>query len=183
MKKYIPNIVSTSLTREMETQLEQIESGNTTSVQVVEKARDEIKKAIKSFDLNESKIGKEISTALETNRTTTTSFRKPTATATLGACPVCKKGNLIIKKAIKSKKRFAGCTNYSSTKCLATSPLPQKGTIKSTGKKCEKCSWPIIVAGSYNQGKRYQWEFCINSLCPLKIPKNSNNKNNTSKPI
>ena len=31
MKKYIPNIVSTSLTRDMETQLEQIESGNTTS--------------------------------------------------------------------------------------------------------------------------------------------------------
>ncbi len=39
MKKYIPNIVSTSLTRDMETQLEQIESGNTTSVQVVDKAR------------------------------------------------------------------------------------------------------------------------------------------------
>ena len=43
MKKYIPNIVSTSLTRDMETQLEQIESGNTTSVQVVDKARNQIK--------------------------------------------------------------------------------------------------------------------------------------------
>ena len=182
MKKYIPNIVSTSLTRDMETQLEQIESGNTTSVQVVEKARNQIKDAIQSFNLNESKIGQEISLAFELNRTTSPS-RKPTALATLGTCPVCKSGNLMIKKAIKSKKRFAGCTNYSSTKCLATSPLPQKGTIKSTGKKCEKCSWPIIAGSGYNQGKRYQWEFCINSQCPLKIPSNSNKKNTTSKPI
>ena len=142
MKKYIPNIVSTSLTRDMETQLEQIESGNTTSVQVVDKARNNIKEAIQSFNLNESKIGQEISLAFELNRTTSPS-RKPTVLSTLGTCPVCKSGNLMIKKAIKSKKRFAGCTNYSSAKCLATSPLPQKGSIKSTGKKCEKCNWPI----------------------------------------
>ena len=61
MKKYIPNIVSTSLTRDMETQLEQIESGNTTAVQVVNRARNNIKEAIQSFNLNESKIGQEIS--------------------------------------------------------------------------------------------------------------------------
>ena len=175
MKKYIPNIVSTSLTRDMETQLEQIESGNTTSVQVVDKARNQIKEAIQSFNLNESKIGQEISSALEVNRTTSP-WRKPTAISTLGTCPVCKSGNLMIKKAIKSKKRFAGCTNYSSVKCLATSPLPQKGTIKSTGKKCEKCNWPIISASGNNQGKRYQWEFCINSQCPLKISSNEQQK-------
>ena len=134
MKKYIPNIVSTSLTRDMETQLEQIESGNTTSVQVVEKARNQIKDAIQSFNFNESKIGQEISLAFELNKTTSPS-RKPTALSMLGTCPVCKSGILMIKKAIKSKKRFAGCTNYSSTKCLATSPLPQKGTIKSTWQK------------------------------------------------
>ena len=182
MKKYIPNIVSTSLTRDMETQLEQIESGNTTSVQVVDKARSQIKEAIQSFYLNESKIGKEISSALEVNRTTSP-WRKPTAIATLGTCPVCKSGNLIVKKAIKSKKRFAGCTNYSSTKCLATSPLPQKGTIKSTGKKCEKCNWPIISGSGHNEGKRYRWEFCINSQCPLKISSKCNNKNTSSKQI
>ena len=133
MKKYIPNIVSTSLTRDMETQLEQIESGNTTSVQVVDNARNQVKVAIQSFNLNDSKIGQEISSALEVNRKTITS-RNPTAIATLGTCPICRSGNLIIKKAVKSKKRFAGCTNYSSAKCLATSSLPQKGTIKSTGK-------------------------------------------------
>ena len=182
MKKYIPNIVSTSLTRDMETQLEQIESGNTTYLKVVDKARNQIKEAVKSFNLNESKIGQEISSALEINRTTSP-MRKPTSIATLGTCPVCKSGNLIVKKAVKSKKRFTGCTNYSSAKCLATSPLPQKGAIKSTGKKCEKCNWPIISASGYNQGKRYQWEFCINSQCPLKISSNGNKKNTSSKQI
>ncbi len=182
MKKYIPNIVSTSLTRDMETQLEQIESGNTTSVQVVENARNQIKDAIQSFNINESKIGQEISSALEANRTSNPS-RNHAALSTLGSCPLCKSGNLVIKKAIKSKKRFAGCTNYSSAKCVATSPLPQKGTIKSTGKKCEKCNWPIISASGHNQGKRYQWEFCINSQCPLKNSSNSNKKNASSKQI
>ncbi|TVP40354.1 DNA topoisomerase I [Candidatus Nitrosocosmicus arcticus] len=183
MKKYIPNIVSTSLTRDMEAQLEQVESGNTTSVQVVDKARNQIKEAIQSFNLNESKIGQEISLALEANRTTSP---RPTSTAvvTLGTCPVCKSGKLTVKKAIKSKKRFAGCTNYSSAKCLATSSLPQKGIIKSTGKKCEKCSWPIISASGNNQGRRYQWEFCINSQCPLKLSSsNINNQDNSSKQI
>lgn len=180
MKKYIPNIVSTSLTRDMETQLEQIESGNATSVQVVDKARNQIKQVIESFNLNESKIGQEISSALEVNRTTSLS-RKPMTISLLGPCPVCKNGNLIVKKAIKSKKRFAGCTNYSSAKCLATSPLPQKGTIKSAGKKCEKCNWPVISASGYNQGKRYQWEFCINSSCPSKISENGNKKITSSK--
>ena len=175
MKKYIPNIVSTDLTRDMETQLEQIESGNTTSVQVVDNARNQIKESIQSFSLNESKIGQEISSAFEANRTTSPS-PKPATSVTLGRCPVCKSGNLMIKKAIKSKKRFAGCTNYSSAKCMATSPLPQKGTIKGTGKKCA-CNWPIIAASGYNQGKRYQWQFCINSQCPLKISSNSNKKN------
>ncbi len=136
MEKYIPNIVSTSLTRDMETQLEQIESGNTTSIQVVEKARNQIKEAMQSFNINETKIGQEISLALEANKTTNPS-RKSIALVALGTCPVCKSGNLIVKKAIKSKKRFAGCTSYSSAKCLATSPLPQKGSIKITCKKCE----------------------------------------------
>jgi DNA topoisomerase-1 len=86
----------------------------------------------------------------------------------------------VVKKAIKSKKRFAGCTNYASVKCLATSPLPQKGMIKGTGKKCEKCNWPIISASGINQGKRYQWEFCINSQCLTKISSNSNNIQDTS---
>jgi DNA topoisomerase-1 len=166
----------------METQLEQIESGNTTAVQIVDRARNNIKEAIQSFNLNESKIGQEISSALEVNRTTGP-MRKPTFISSLGTCPVCKNGNLIIKKAIKSKKRFAGCTNYSSAKCLATSPLPQKGSIKSTGKKCETCYWPIISASGYNQGKKYQWEFCINSQCPLKISSNGNKKNASSKQI
>jgi DNA topoisomerase I len=101
-------------------------------------------------------------------------LRKSFTVVTLGACPVCKSGNLMVKKAIKSKKRFAGCTSYASVKCMATSPLPQKGIIKSTGRKCDKCSWPIITASGHNQGKKYQWEFCINAQCPLKISSNSN---------
>ena len=54
----------------METQLEQIESGNITAYQWSTKHEVNIKEAIRSFSLNESKIGQEISSAFEANRTT-----------------------------------------------------------------------------------------------------------------
>ena len=105
MKKYIPNIVSTSLTRDMETQLEQIESGNTTSVRVVDKARSQIKEAIQSFNLNESKIGQEISSAFEANRTTSPS-RKPAASSYIRQVPCLQEWEFNDQKGDKIQKKI-----------------------------------------------------------------------------
>ena len=85
----------------------------------------------------------------------------------LGVCPVCNRGNLVIKKSNKKKKRFAGCSLYSSDKCTATSPLPQKGRIKNTGKICTECTWPIIKC-TYSLPTKHQWQFCINTQCHQK---------------
>jgi DNA topoisomerase-1 len=85
--------------------------------------------------------------------------------AMLGPCPVCKKGQVRVIKSYKTKKRFAGCTNYSNG-CKATAPLPQKGLIRVSGKPCPECGWPIIGIVFARRAK--QWRICINMHCPAK---------------
>ena len=153
------------MTRLMEENLEQIESGSSTSTTVVNDAKEELKKAITFFEQNEKEIGIQLGKALATGYREKNPYFKITI---LGICPICRKGRLVIKKAIKTKKRFAGCSLFSTTKCNVTAPLPQNGTIKSINKLCETCKWPIISGTGYNQKKRYQWQFCINAQCPSK---------------
>jgi DNA topoisomerase-1 len=171
MQKYVPNIVSTRLTRSMEEQLEQIESGKKTSSSVINQAREQVKDAIRSFKENEDIIAQEISLSLQKDRSVnplSNADRKPVS---LGTCPICKSGNLVVKKSMKTKKRFAGCTNYASNKCTATAPLPLKGTLRGLGKICSECKWPVVSSTGTNQDKKYNWQFCINHRCPSKKSK------------
>jgi DNA topoisomerase I len=165
LRKYVPNIVSIEMTRSMEENLEQIETGSSTSTIVVNDAKEELKKAITFFEQNEKEIGIQLGKALVAGGEEKNHLSKITI---LGSCPVCRKGSLIIKKAIKTKKRFVGCSLFSTNKCGVTAPLPQSGTIKGINKLCETCKWPIVSGTGYNQKKRYQWQFCINTQCPSK---------------
>ena len=135
MKKYIPNIVSTSLTRDMETQLEQIESGNTTSVQVVENARNQIKDAIQSFNINESKIGQEISSALEANRTSNPS-RKPRCPIYIRQLPSLQEWKFGNQKGDKIQKKV--CRVYK----LFISKM--RGYVPITSKRYDKKYWEKV---------------------------------------
>ncbi len=69
---------------------------------------------------------------------------------TIGICPECG-GLLIIKKA---KKRFIGCSNY--PKCRYSLPLPQKGRLIITSKRCDKHGVRILRVVEKNR----KWEFC-----------------------
>jgi DNA topoisomerase-1 len=149
----------------MEEHLEQIEIGSTTSKIVINDAKEEIKRNIIFFEQNEKEIGIKIGKTLIEPCKQKNYHSKITI---LGSCPVCRNGNLIIKKSIKTKKRFAGCSLFSVNKCNATAPLPQNGTVKSINKLCETCEWPIVSGTRYDQKKRYQLQFCINTQCPSK---------------
>jgi DNA topoisomerase-1 len=172
LRKYVPNIVSTDLTRSMEEHLEEIELGKAKSEFVVDFAKEKLNEAIAFFKQNQKDIGVQISNAVITTGNS--------QQATLGTCPICNKGNLIIKRSNKTKKRFAGCSKYSSIKCIATAPLPQKGTIKSTGKTCTECKWPLIKC-IYSRPTKHRWIFCINIQCPSKGNGTNNFQGNTSK--
>lgn len=178
LRKYVPNIVSIEMTKSMEENLEKIETGSYTSTSVVNEAKEKLKKAIAYFEQNEKEIGIQLGKALETGDKGIISPK----ISFLGICPVCKKGKLIVKKSKKTKKRFVGCSLFLSTKCNVIAPLPQNGTIKSTNRLCESCKWPIVLGTGYNQNKRYQWQFCINTQCPS-INKREEKTNSNEKQI
>ena len=82
----------------------------------------------------------------ETNRDTTT----------VGQCPYCGKDLRILYS--RFGKRFIGCSGYPN--CKRTYPLPQLGTVYSTGSKCETCGAPIMGV----KGAR-SWQFCADMDC------------------
>jgi DNA topoisomerase-1 len=78
----------------------------------------------------------------------------------LGPCKKCGR-NLLVKKARKSGKRFAGCEGY--PECDQTYSLPQRGEIIPLGTQCDVCGSPEIkVVG----GRGRPWITCIDMDCP-----------------
>jgi len=160
MRKYVPSIVSTDLTKSMEEQLEEIESGKASSTLVIENAIDKLKGVMITFKEKEIEIGRQITDAVLISQN-----KQKLQQTVLGTCPVCSKGVLKIIRSKVTKKRFAGCSNYFSGTCKATASLPQKGPIKATGKMCALCRWPVLRS---IYAAKHSWEFCINKQCPSK---------------
>jgi len=154
MARYAPSIMSMQLTREIEERLEAVESGGGGEADLLRDTVRSIAGQITELSAHEEVIGREIDLAL--TATVAKSF-------VLGKCPVCKTGDLRVIRSKATKKRFVGCSNYSSG-CRASAPLPQKGAIRTTPKPCEHCSWPVV----YVVGGRHPWRLCVNPSCPGK---------------
>lgn len=156
MRAFVPAIVSTDMTRSMEEQLELVEQGSADGISVIEQAVDKLVESLAAFMEKEVDIGARIDTAASADSA---------QAATIGPCPVCKKGQLRVIKSYRTKKRFVGCLNYSGG-CKAIAPLPQKGGIRITGKACPECGWPIV--GIIFARRAKQWKICVNMQCPTK---------------
>ena len=156
MGEFAPSIVSTNMTRWMEEQLANVEQGSVDSMSVIEQAVDRLLESLTSFTEREADIGAQINDAVSADIA---------QAVVLGQCPLCKKGHLCIVRSRTTQKRFVGCSNYVSG-CKATAPLPQKGSIRITGKACRECSWPMIGI-VFGRGTK-QWRICINIHCPSK---------------
>ena len=105
---------------------------------------------------NEKVIGEQLSKAIK---------RARIEERTIGTCPVCKTGKLMILYSRKTGKRFIGCTNYFKNLCKTSFPLPQRGTVRPTGRNCRRCNWPTVRVKI--KGRR-PWTLCFNPDCPLK---------------
>jgi DNA topoisomerase-1 len=154
MREYSPQIISTSLTRETEKELEEIENGAGDETELIEKSIGLLAKQTALLKASEIEIGKQMSRSVSE----TTASQN-----TIGPCPVCKTGRLRIIRSAKTRKRFVGCTNYSHG-CRASAPLPQRGTITLTGSSCSDCGWPVI----YVRYGRHPWRLCVNMRCKSK---------------
>jgi DNA topoisomerase-1 len=159
LNKYCPSVISVELTRELERKMEQIRSGEENRETVVMITIDQLKPVLEEFKTQETAIGEALSNAIKKARL---------QERTVGSCPHCGTGKLIILYSRKTGKRFIGCTNYFKKLCETSFPLPQRGTVKPELKDCGSCGWPLLQIRM--KGKR-PWRLCFNPDCPLKKKK------------
>ncbi len=154
LEKYSPIIIDENLTRQLEEQMEKIQSAKSDFSEKEEKTIKTAEKLItdisKEFKAKEREIGKEIMQGLESHR------EEQKSNSIIMPCPRCKKGNLVIKYSKKTNRYFAACDTY--PECTETFSLPPNALIKTTGKTSDS-GLPILVA--LRKGKR-PWEFPFN---------------------
>ena len=152
LEKYCPKIIDEELTRHFEVEMEAIREKQQKREIVLEEAKDAITKILVDFKKHQKEIGTDLSKA---NRATQDEM------AFLGICPICKEGNLTIRRG--KKRCFAACSNYPTCKTIFS--LPSNALLKPAKKLCEICSFPLVT--SIRKGKRPQ-DFCINPECKSK---------------
>ena len=156
LDRYCPEVVSVGFTRELEQSMEEIQKGNENMENVLGKAVDRLKPVLTELKKHQEPLGQELSEAVRKARM---------QQRTVGDCPVCGTGKLVILYSRRTGKRFLGCTNYFKVMCKTSFPLPQKGSVKPARRNCRTCSYPMIQFRM--KGKR-PWTFCINPECPSK---------------
>jgi len=158
LRKYCPTVVSSKMTRMLEQKMDQIYHGQVTKEAVVEEAVEILKPVTLELKEKEAVIGASLSQAIQKLRLDE---------RTIGKCPKCQSGKLVILRSKKTGKRFVGCTNYFEHKCDDAYPLPQKGVIKTSG-VCKICGCPTIRVFT---GIKKPWCLCLNLNCPSKKEK------------
>ncbi len=161
MDKHSKIIIDEKLTRDMEHDTDSMQnSKNVEDLKskekiILDKARQILIKLSANLKKEEAEIGKELVNA------TQDFWQQQKKDNELSECPVCKKGNLVIKYSPKFRRSFIACSAY--PECKTTFGLPPNGTIKKLDKKCDKCGFPLLM--SLKKGKR-PWIFCFNPNCP-----------------
>jgi len=147
LEKYCPEVLSESLTRKFEDDMNLIREGKLTYEKVIKDGENAIKKISSDFKKNEKQIGESLGKSIADARKQANS---------LGNCLECD-GDLVLRNS-KFGGFFIGCNKY--PKCRCTLPLP-KGLIKKTD-TCKICEYAIVTV--INKGKR-PWKFCVNPNC------------------
>jgi DNA topoisomerase-1 len=150
MKKFVSEIISTKLTSSLESSIKKIQEGDLEIDDVRVYLEKALSNPINEFKLNESTIGDEIKNVLS-------SFENKMS---VGKCPKCQKGEMILIRSSKTKKRFLACSQYKVTGCNAMAAVPQKGLIKKD-RTCH-CGWPIL---RIMFARKKLWTTCVNRIC------------------
>ena len=152
LEKYAPKIVDEELTKYFEQEMDEIRERKTKKEKIIAEAKEVLIKILDDFKKKEKDIGEGLKTTFTETRA---------AMQTVGKCPACKDGTLVIKKG--KFGRFVACDKY--PECKTTFKLPLSGLVQVGEKICEHCKYPIIKM--IRKGKRPQ-EVCINPDCPSK---------------
>jgi DNA topoisomerase-1 len=166
LKKHAEKISSPDMTSELEMYMDGIAGGGETREEVVDRSRGMLREVMTRLRNEKDEIAQEIKKGIKEDMI-------------VGKCQRqgCE-GDLIVRVARKSKKRFIGCNAY--PECKQTFSLPQKGLLVTTRESCKHCGYPMVKI--INKGRR-PWDLCINHDCPGKDEKyrNFNNKKQGSR--
>ncbi len=146
--KYSPRILDEELTREFEDEMENIREKKKPREDVLKKAKGFLVETLEDFKQKEEMIGNELKQA---------HFDSLNAQATIGKCPNCEEGTIMIKKS--KYGRFLACDKYPD--CKTTFNVPNTGVIKGLDKLCEKCNYPMMSI-KHNRSSN---KFCLNENC------------------
>ena len=164
---YSPTLLDEGLTRHFEDELENVRQGKKEKEEVINEAEKVVQKIVDDFKKNEKSIGSDLRKAHKETRAYET---------VIGKCPVCKIGDLVIRRSKKTGKRFIACNRYPA--CKTTFPLPQYGLVKPAHENCPSCGWPMVLI--IRKGKR-PWKLCFNPDCPGKKKKEQEGNAGTEK--
>ncbi|MFH1642853.1 MAG: DNA topoisomerase I [Nanoarchaeota archaeon] len=152
LEKYVPNIIDEALTRHFEVSMEEIRQGKKEKDSILIEAKDAIIKVITDFRKHEKEVGESLKEA---------HWKAKDSMATLGTCPNCKDGTLMMRKGKFGS--FAACNNYPD--CKTTFSLPNNAIIKPSKNICKVCSMPMVLA---IKSRKKPMEFCLSPDCKSK---------------
>jgi len=156
LEKYSPKILDEDLTKHFELDMESIREGKKHREQILDEAKEVLTDILTEFKSKEKVVGEELKKTFTETRA---------AMTTVGPCPVCKKGHLILR--FGKFGRFIACDKY--PECKTTFKLPASGLVEVTPNICTHCHFPIVKM--IRKAKRPQ-EVCINVDCPSKAVPN-----------
>ncbi len=159
LRNYCPSVVSSEMTRKLEEKMEQIQLKQENKQNVLQDTIEILKPVTSALKQNQLKIGAQLGQKIQ---------QKRLDDRTIGRCPKCQTGKLMIIRSKKTGKRFVGCTNFFEGKCSTSFPLPQTGTIKPLATPCKSCGYPVIKVLI---NPKQPWNLCLNPNCSAKEQK------------
>jgi len=155
LKKYCPEIISVSLTRTLEREMDEIEQAKRNREDILLSVRNTLGPILEKFKQKEKEIGKLLGES---------ALKTLIEKKIIGKCTKCGKGNLIIIRSKATKKRFIGCSNYPD--CTNSFPVSQRGTLTPLRDKyCKYCEQEFNIKYPMLQirlpGKR-PFNACVN---------------------
>ena len=151
LEKFVPKIIDEAMTRHFEDEMEEVRAGKKKMEDVLGEAKKDIVDVIGDFRKHEGEVGESLKQA---------HWQAKDSMATLGNCPKCKDGSLMIRKG--KYGNFCACNKY--PKCKTTVSLPRGANLKATKKACEVCGYPIVKQIK----KKSARDFCLNPHCKSK---------------
>lgn len=143
LTNYCPKVIDVTFTRELETKMEQIESGMQTRERVILETVGYLKPIVEDLKAKELEIGKDLTAIIRETWQASITLDVP--------CPKCGSSLKVVRNP-RTRKRFIGCAGKWEKKCTFGLPVPQFGSLTLVEKHCRDCGFQLVQVRSKARG-------------------------------